>query len=225
MKNSSILILAIIIFAVLGCNLSSYTEKDTEITIETPNPAAQKADTNNDDDGKNDTEFISESPSDESKSESGSSADLTKSKFDRLENDTSYDEAVKIIGSEGELTRETKTKNYTISSYKWSGKDNAAIYATFRDDKLTGKRQSRLGGELGKNGTADISKAKFDKIKIGMSYDEVVEIIGSKGTQKSSSTIGKTQLEFYQWSGEDYSAIYGNFRNGELSSKRQYKLK
>lgn len=220
MKNLLTLVLAIIMFVALGCSFMGSTEKDENPTIETPNPTADSSPETTD--SKTDSDD-SKTDSDDSKNSSSSVANLTLDKFNRLEIGMDYDEVVKILGSEGEQSSETKTSRYTITSYKWAGEDYAAIYATFRDGKMTSKRQLRLSGET--EMAADISKDKFDKVKIGMSYDEVVKIIGSEGNETSSTRIGKTELKSYKWSGEGNSAIYGTFRNGELSSKRQFGLK
>ena len=212
MKNSLTLILAIIIFAVLGCNLSGSADKDNNPTIETPNPSSDSTTEKPD----------SKSGADDPKTSSSSPSDLTMEKFNRLENGMSYEDVVKILGAEGDQTSETKTS----SSYKWKGEKFAAVYVTFRNGILSSKRQYKISnGDESKIAAADVSKDKFENIKIGMSYAEIVKIIGSEGIESSSTTIGNTEIKSYKWAGEKFSAIYGTFRNGELSSKRQTGLK
>lgn len=66
---------------------------------------------------------------------------------------------------------------------------------------------------------------KYNQIKNGMSYREVVEIIGAEGTEMSSSEIGKYKTASYKWEGDNYQFIFGTFQNDKLLSKTQANLK
>ena len=211
MKNSLTSVLAIIMFAVLGCNLSNYTDKDDKPTVETTNPTADSSPKS-----KSDSD-VSPSKSNDSESTSSSPVGLTMSNFNRLQNGMSYEEVVKILGSEGEQTSETKFS----SLYKWKGEKFAAVYVTFIDRKLSSKRQYKISSGDESQTAADVSKDKFEHIKIGMSYAEIVKIIGSEGIESSSTTIGGNEIKTYKWAGDKFAAIYGTFRNDELNSKRQ----
>jgi hypothetical protein len=70
-----------------------------------------------------------------------------------------------------------------------------------------------------------LTKENFTRIKNGMSYKQVVEILGSEGEETSSSEIGRYKVASYKWSGPDYSMIYGVFTNDKLTSKTQANLK
>ncbi|MCW5959710.1 MAG: DUF3862 domain-containing protein [Pyrinomonadaceae bacterium] len=71
-------------------------------------------------------------------------ADITKAKYDQIKNDMSYEEVVKIIGSEGEQISNSKSGNYEYSSYAWKGPNYSRISASFRNGKLNSKSQSGL---------------------------------------------------------------------------------
>jgi hypothetical protein len=68
---------------------------------------------------------------------------------------------------------------------------------------------------------------KYNQIKNGMSYKEVVAIVGSEGTETMSSGEGKYKVTSYQWKGDDdkYEYIYAVFMGDKLSSKTQANLK
>lgn len=74
-----------------------------------------------------------------------------------------------------------------------------------------------------------ISKAEFDKIENGMTYEEVVKIIGGEG--EVMSEVGEKGTEYYTvmytYDGESGLGSNANFmfQNGKLTSKAQFGLK
>jgi hypothetical protein len=80
-----------------------------------------------------------------------------------------------------------------------------------------------------KKNDPDISKAEFDAIENGMTYAEVVKIIGGEG--EVMSEIGVKGEEFYtimyMYDGEKGLGSNANFtfQDGKLSMKAQYGLK
>jgi hypothetical protein len=133
---------------------------------------------------------------------------------------------VKILGGEGTETSSFSSDSAKRITYKWEGEKYARITATFRNGALTSKIQSGLKSE-NSDGTqsADLTPAKYGQIEIGMSYAEVVKIIGSEGIQSSSSTIGQSKLASYKWEGSKYAKIFATFRDDKLSSKSQSNVK
>jgi len=73
-----------------------------------------------------------------------------------------------------------------------------------------------------------ISKEEFDKIEIGMTYEQVKEIIGSDGEVISESGEKGTELHtiMYQWKGEGSLGANANFlfQNNQLQNKAQFGL-
>ncbi|TBX84264.1 DUF3862 domain-containing protein [Bacillus cereus] len=74
-----------------------------------------------------------------------------------------------------------------------------------------------------------ISKAEFDQIQNGMSYDEVKAIIGSDGEVLSESGQSGEQFHtiMYKWDGEKGFGANANFmfQEGKLQNKSQFGLK
>lgn len=67
----------------------------------------------------------------------------------------------------------------------------------------------------------------YNRIKIGMSYDEVVSILGEQGTEMSSNDIGGYKNVMYMWkvSGFSVGNMNAMFQNGSLIQKAQFGLK
>jgi len=104
-----------------------------------------------------------------------------------------------------------------------ANKDNSSspsptpIVAASPGTTITPANKTASGGTL--------TKENFARIKNGMSYKQVVEIIGFEGEETSSSEIGRYKVASYKWSGPDYTMIYGVFTNDKLTSKTQANLK
>lgn len=74
-----------------------------------------------------------------------------------------------------------------------------------------------------------ISLAEFDQIKTGMSYDEVVKIVGGLGQILSQADLGlgsEYASVMYMWEGEGMVGANANvmFQGGEVVSKSQFGL-
>jgi len=76
---------------------------------------------------------------------------------------------------------------------------------------------------------AKISKAEFDKIKVGMSYEEVKEIIGGECTLESESGEKGTALYTVMYGCDGEGELGANvqlmFQGGKLDSKTQMGLR
>lgn len=76
-----------------------------------------------------------------------------------------------------------------------------------------------------------VTLEKFNKIETGMTYNEVVEIIGEEGTLSSESSFGEgtefeTNTKIYYWYAENrMSNVLITFSNDKVSSKTQTGLK
>ncbi|MCU4863134.1 hypothetical protein OB981_24170 [Bacillus cereus] len=71
---------------------------------------------------------------------------MTKAEFEQIQNDMSYEEVVKIIGSEGELQSESTVGEYTSKLYTWKGEGGLGANAniTFQNNKVQAKAQFGL---------------------------------------------------------------------------------
>ena len=208
MKKSISLVLAALLFVVLGCSLDRLTKKDDDAP---PTPVTDSKDTDSKD----------TSSTDKDSSDSSSTADLSIDKFDKIELDMSYDEVKDIMGSEGTETASSKSGSYESKSYEWKGDNYSRVSVRFQNGKLLSKSQSNLSG---RSGDADIDQAKFNKVETGMSYDEVKGILG-EGEMTRISKIGKATLMSYAWKGDGYARIYASFKDDKLTNKTQSGLK
>lgn len=66
---------------------------------------------------------------------------------------------------------------------------------------------------------------KYNQIKNGMSYKEVVDILGGEGTETMSSGEGKYKVESYKWEGDNYQFVTIVMTGGKVTSKFQANLK
>lgn len=86
------------------------------------------------------------------------------------------------------------------------------------------------GGAPAKADT-DMSLEEYNAIEDGMSYTQVVEIVGCEGTEQSSSNIeaGSYSVKtiMYTWEGNGGAGSNANvtFQNDEVVSKAQFGLK
>ncbi len=68
--------------------------------------------------------------------------------------------------------------------------------------------------------------ANYTRLKTGMTYPQVVEILGKEGTELSSNEIGGYRTVMYQWEGEGFAAnMNAMFQNGKMIQKAQFGLK
>ena len=72
-----------------------------------------------------------------------------------------------------------------------------------------------------------ISAEEFAQLRAGMSYSEVVSIIGSEGELMSENEMAGYRTQMYMWEGEGTFGV-GNanalFQNGEMVQKSQFGL-
>lgn len=71
-----------------------------------------------------------------------------------------------------------------------------------------------------------ISKEEFDALETGMTYEEVVSIIGGEGELSSQVDVAGYETKMYMWEGEGSIGANANamFQNNSLTSKAQFGL-
>jgi hypothetical protein len=80
----------------------------------------------------------------EDPSSPGSDTNITKTTYDKLNNDITYDNAVKIIGSNGSVVSTSSDNGQKIVTYIWYGENDSSATITFKDDKLSNKSEKNL---------------------------------------------------------------------------------
>ncbi len=69
-------------------------------------------------------------------------ADLSIAKYEQVQTGMTYDEAAKIIGSEGAQTNDSYSDTFKTSTYKWEG--NGRMSISLKDGKISSKSQGNL---------------------------------------------------------------------------------
>ena len=90
----------------------------------------------------------------------------------------------------------------------------------------------RATGGLDRTGsTAVVNKAHYDRIREGMSYLEVIRIIGAEGVELSSNKIDgvpgvmpSISTKMYMWQNSNGSNMNAMFQNDRLVQKAQFGL-
>lgn len=110
-----------------------------------------------------------------------------------------------------------------------SGSDTKASTGT--ESKGTSDAKTSTGTESqtktaadskqGTTPTAEITGKNFKKIKTGMSYKEVLKIIGKKGKLISTSETNGTKTNAYQWRTGSSGTVVIIFQNNKVMSKTQ----
>jgi len=74
--------------------------------------------------------------------------------------------------------------------------------------------------------TAAATLAKFNKVKDGMTYAEVLKIMGGPGKKIGESASGDIHVAMYGWYGADpMNVAVVSFLNGAVNAKQQQGLK
>lgn len=73
--------------------------------------------------------------------------------------------------------------------------------------------------------TSGVTMENYGKLETGMSYEEVVAILGEPGEEISSNEIGGIKNAMYMWEADSFGGnMNAMFQNGELIQKSQFGL-
>ena len=94
------------------------------------------------------------------------------------------------------------------------------------DSELSNVSSSGVGSVVKKvvDSQRVVTAEEFARIKDGMSYKEVVSIIGAPGEEMSRVTISDVTTVMYSWTNSDFSNMNAMFQNDKLVSKAQFGL-
>lgn len=70
-----------------------------------------------------------------------------------------------------------------------------------------------------------VTRAKYERIREGMTYEQVREILGETGEELSRSDIGGYTTVMYSWKNSNGSNMNAMFQNGRLVNKAQFGLR
>lgn len=83
------------------------------------------------------------------------------------------------------------------------------------------------GGEAAETGEAkgpSLTMAGFNRVKSGMTFDQVTAIIGQPSQEMSRTAIGGTETVMYMWEGHLGANMNATFQDGKLVQKAQFGL-
>ena len=145
--------------------------------------------------------------------------------YNKLRIGMKYREVEKIMGREGELFPEAiaTDPDRLKAAYRWRNDDGSDLVAIFDfSNSLVRYYSNNLGGtNLGNNSQSPIvTVSHFESIKAGMTYQEVVQIIGNGGTKIDSSS--NTTYNWLNGDGTGLSIVFDG--SDRVVSIRSYNL-
>lgn len=138
--------------------------------------------------------------------------------FINLKLGSSYEEIKNVLG-EGRKVCSNEISNVNTTIYEYEGRGISNITLTLQNGKLTSKTQLGL-----KPINSNITLDKYNMITKGMSYDEVINILGEGQLTTESSLMNNISC-VYSYINEDGSNANFTFNYNGLNMKTQYNLK
>lgn len=170
---------------------------------------------------KSDNSNSSSSTASQSTQQDKDSTKIDADKFAKIENGMTYDEVVSIIGSEGSEQSTNEIGGIKTTMYEWESDGWGVATITFQNGKVTNKTQFGVNDQSAAKATMD----KYNQVETGMTYDEVVAIMGGDGELSSDTEIAGVSSKLYMWDGEDIASNCSiTFSDGKVSSKSQFGL-
>lgn len=143
--------------------------------------------------------------------------------FDKITLGMSYKELTDLMGSKGTNISPSQASDIDTAMYQWTDKEtNGNITIMIQNDSVITKTQS---GIMNPDSSAKITLDAYDKVENGMSYDDVVSLIGGRGILASDSSSGGFSTQMYIWYGKDgISNAVITFQDDAVFSKTQLGL-
>ena len=114
------------------------------------------------------------------------------------------------------LGSQSRTAN--VASFSTPAKGSPTPLFTLDDNADTPTPTPSTPGEK-------LTMAQYEKITIGMPRAEVEKMMGSKGSEITSSSGGGINIAVIQWEGENYKSIIITFENDKVFTRSQVGLK
>lgn len=131
----------------------------------------------------------------------------------------SYEDVVALLGEEGAQESSSEVAGIKTVLYSWDGPGISSMNITLQDDKIMTKAQMGLVDDI-----ANITLEKYNQAQEGMSYKQVVDILG-EGQILSQSEILGMDTTMYAWINKDGSNANLTFQGDILQLKAQFNLK
>ena len=134
-------------------------------------------------------------------------------RYNQITSDMTYDDVVKVMGIQGEEPssdgQSTEMPPNLAPGQFWNFyPDGFIVHVTLSNGTVFIKGFSWSEETIMPKTNARTTIAKFDKVKVGITYEEVVSILGSPGVLKSSRiqyrSVGQSsKIEIFAWWPED----------------------
>ncbi|URZ17345.1 DUF3862 domain-containing protein [Clostridium felsineum] len=133
----------------------------------------------------------------------------TLTQFMKIRDGMNYNEVKSILGSNGK----DLGAHYPSQSYEWSNDTQNNIWVEFHNGKILQKQHSLKNTNM----DAKVTQNDFNKITIGMTYNNVVKILGQGELfiERYDSSHGQS----YAWINHDGSVLSVVFQNGKVTGK------
>ncbi|MCL4837057.1 MAG: zinc-ribbon domain-containing protein [Thermoanaerobaculia bacterium] len=69
-----------------------------------------------------------------------------------------------------------------------------------------------------------VTRAEYDQLREGMTYEEAVRIVGARGDEQSRSDLAGLTTVMYSWMNDNGSNMNAMFQNNRLVTKAQFGL-
>lgn len=99
------------------------------------------------------------------------------------------------------------------------------IAAWGQAEKKTSKTEPKASTKVEAAVPAGVTMANFSRIKTGMTYPQVVKLLGKEGQEMSSNEIAGHTTVMYMWQSSGLGNMNAMFQDGKLISKSQFGLK
>jgi Domain of Unknown Function with PDB structure (DUF3862) len=73
--------------------------------------------------------------------------------------------------------------------------------------------------------TNRLTMTKYNAVKVGMTYDQVVKAVGKPDEELSRSNMADIQTVMYAWKNSDGTNMHVTFQDGRVTLKAQFGLK
>ncbi|CAF1437682.1 unnamed protein product [Adineta ricciae] len=145
---------------------------------------------------------------------------ITPQQYSTIQIGWTQDQVTQLIGSQGVITSQSGYggSNMTTIQYTGSQSSSSATF-TFQGSVLYSKSQDRLDTTV-----YQITQQQYDQLAIGLTRDEITNLVGNPGIITSETGTGNTSSinVQYQLAGSSYGVVYLRFYGEKLNSQYGY---